>query len=159
MKLREINRSKDNQIRELKKLLDTTEEYWTQKVRAQLRDEYSKAKAESDLKKDLDSSREVNRRLMDHHAVLEGRLHNIQENYIITPKDEHAELCKQQAELTLEAHNNKSTTKDKTIKQLRKKNKKLEKQILILKSLNNNTSSSSEEEEEPTDDSSEVAST
>ncbi len=158
MKLRDEKRHLHTQIRELKKLLDTTEEYWTQKVREKMRDEYSKARAESDLKKELESSREVNRRIMDAQTQLEGRLYNIQNNFVLTPKDEHAEACQTQAQLVLEAHNNKSTTKDKTIKQLRKKNKKLEKQIAILKSFNSDSSSSSEEEEQQ-DDSSEVSST
>jgi hypothetical protein len=38
LKLRDQSKSKDIQIRELKKLLDTTEQYWTEKVRLELRD-------------------------------------------------------------------------------------------------------------------------
>ena len=85
---------------------------------------------------------------MNTHTLMEQRLQHIRDNCIVTPKDEHANFCQDHAELTLKAYNNNSTVKDKTIKQLRKKNKKLEKQIMLLKSINEDTSSSSEEEED-----------
>lgn len=152
LKLREQSKQKDIQIRELKTLVDTTEKYWTEKVKLELKDEYSKQKAEAAVQKDLQSSRRVNQRLLDQHKRLEERLENIQNNYILTPKDEHQALCENMAELTLSSKNN---TSNKTEKQLRKKIKKLEKQVSILKSLNDDTSSSSEEED---DDSSSLGS-
>lgn len=145
LKLREQSKQKDIQIRELKTLVDTTEKYWTEKVKLELKDEYSKEKAEAAVQKDLQSSRRVNQRLLDQHKRLEERLENIQNNYILTPKDEHQALCENMAELTLSSKNN---TSNKTEKQLRKKIKKLEKQVSILKSLNDDTSSSSEEEDD-----------
>ena len=121
MKLRDENKQKYNEIRELKTLINTTEEYWTQKVREQLKHEYSKEKAESDLNKQLKSSREVNRRLIHSQSLLEERLQHIQDNCIVVPKDDHANFCQDHAEMTLKALHNKSPVKDKTIKQLRKK--------------------------------------
>jgi len=145
LKLRDQSKSKDIQIRELKKLLDTTEQYWTEKVRLELRDEYSKAKAEAEVQKDLQSSRKVNQRLLDQHKKLEEYIEQIQNNYILTPKDEHEAFCQNMAELTLSSKKN---TSNKTEKQLRKKIKKLEKQVSILKSLNDDTSSSDEDDDD-----------
>ena len=142
LKLREKINSQYAQIRELNKLVDTTEEYWTQKVRAEMRDEYSIDRATLDVTKELNDSRKVNRRLMDVIANLEGKLENINTNYVITPRDEAAQQAQNIAELTL---SRKHMSGSKTEKQLRKKIKKLEKQIIILKSLNTDTSSSDEE--------------
>ena len=142
LKLREKINSQHAQIRELNKLVDTTEEYWTQKVRAEMRDEYSIDRATLDVTKELNDSRKVNRRLMDVIANLEGKLENINTNYVITPRDEAAQQAQNIAELTL---SRKHMSGSKTEKQLRKKIKKLEKQIIILKSLNTDTSSSDEE--------------
>jgi len=142
LKLREKINSQYARIRELNKLVDTTEEYWTQKVRAEMRDEYSIDRATLDVTKELNDSRKVNRRLMDVIANLEGKLDNINTNYVITPRDEAAQQAQNIAELTL---SRKHMSGSKTEKQLRKKIKKLEKQIIILKSLNTDTSSSDEE--------------
>lgn len=142
LKLREKINSQYARIRELNKLVDTTEEYWTQKVRAEMRDEYSIDRATLDVTKELNDSRKVNRRLMDVIANLEGKLDNINTNYVITPRDEAAQQAQNIAELTL---SRKHMSGSKTEKQLRKKIKKLEKQIIILKSLNADTSSSDEE--------------
>ena len=101
LKLREKINSQHAQIRELNKLVDTTEEYWTQKVRAEMRDEYSIDRATLDVTKELNDSRKVNRRLMDVIANLEGKLENINTNYVITPRDEAAQQAQNIAELTL----------------------------------------------------------
>ena len=149
LKLRDKSKSKDIQIRELKKLVDTTEQYWTEKVKLELRDEYSKDKAEAEVQNDLQTSRKVNQRLLDEHKKLEEHIDSIRNNYILTPKDEHQALCDNMVKLTLSSKKN---TSNKTEKQLRKKIKKLEKQVSILKSLNSDTSSSDEDNDNDDDD-------
>jgi len=147
LKLREKINQQHAEIRQLKKLIDTTEEYWTQKVRKELRDEYSIERATLDVTKELDGSRKVNQRLMEVTKNLEDKITNIRTNYVITPKDEAAQQAQNIAELTLAGARGK-TVGSKTEKQLKKKIKKLEKQIIILKSMNEDTSSSEEEEED-----------
>jgi hypothetical protein len=150
-KLIDENKQLRSQINNLKESVNKTEHYWRDIVKAELKEQFDIDKVSNKWYNQLQTNRELTEDLMIKNNDLQSQLNNLRENNKIIPNDDFQNQSENQSEMNLEIIKlkkqleKKQVPESKTIKKLKKDNKRLQRIIDELKDKYENSDTSDDE--------------